>query len=218
MLSPVKVHKSIVFVGKFNPSIFQPAWFFLQNLISRGDGDSALINIIHPDVVNFNLNWCTVEVARERAVFSTNQDHAFELIRDLAMGTFNILSHTPINQLGINTEMHFQMRNIDEWHSIGHQILPKEQFWKDTLIEPGMLCAAVQGRRPDSYQGAVKVEVRPLSDINHGILVRINDHFEKDSSEEMIGCDYMINILSEEWEKSHSRAVDIIGNVFNKMN
>lgn len=217
MLSPAKIHKSIVFVGKFNPAIFQPSWFSLQKLISYSDGESAGVNIIHPDVVNFNLNWCSVEIARERAVFATNQENAFELIRDLSIGTFRLLSHTPINQLGINTEMHFQMRSVSEWHSIGHQMAPKEQFWSDTLINPGMLCVAIQGQRPDKYNGAVKVEVRPSNIVNNGIVIRINDHFEKDSEEEIIGCDYIINALENEWENSHQRAVDIINNIFDKM-
>ena len=35
----VKQYKSIVLLGKFNPTIFQPFWFVAQKLIGKQDGD-----------------------------------------------------------------------------------------------------------------------------------------------------------------------------------
>lgn len=217
MTTPTKILKSVVLVGKFNPPIFQPAWFSCHKLVSDQEGENAVVNIIHPDVVNFKLSWCNVEVTRERVVLNTNQEHAFELIRDLAIGTFRLLSHTPITMLGINFELHMQMRDEDEWHRFGHQLAPKKQFWNDTLINPGTICVTVQGQRPDDYLGRIQVDVRPSEKIKNGVIFRINDHFENESKEGVIGCDYIINILESQWEISHERANSIINNALSKI-
>ena len=72
----VKQYKSIVLLGKFNPTIFQPFWFVAQKLIGKQDGESAELGIVHPDIVNFKLRWCNLEVTRERFVVTTTQEQA----------------------------------------------------------------------------------------------------------------------------------------------
>jgi len=150
-------------------------------------------------------------------VLSTNQEQAFELIRDLALGTFRLLSHTPIFQLGINLEMHFQLRSKEEWHDFGHQLAPKDQFWSDTLKNPGTSYVAIQGERPDGFIGAIKVDVQPSIKVSNGVSFRVNDHYEVDSKGDVIGCDYILNVLESEWELSQKRALGIIKNALNKI-
>src|SRR5437870_4919946 len=87
---------SVVFVGDFNPKIFQPAWFAAQNLLRQEEADAAKIEIIHPEIVRFSLDWLHVEVVHERFKASTLQFPYFEILRDLTVGTFKILRHTPI--------------------------------------------------------------------------------------------------------------------------
>ena len=57
---------SIVLIGDFNPKIFQPAWFGMEGLIARKDVEDAEIQIVHPDIVKFNLKWLFFNVTRER--------------------------------------------------------------------------------------------------------------------------------------------------------
>lgn len=216
MRSSDKQMKSVVLVGKLNPSIFQPTWFAGQQLIGEQDGQEAEINIIHPDIVNFRLNWCNIEITRERFIVTTTQEQAFELIRDLAIGTFRLLAHTPINMLGINTEMHFHMKNADAWHDIGHKLAPKDLFWDDTLKNPGTLAVVIQSERPDDYNGKIQVDVKPSNKVQYGVSFRVNDHYQTESKEIAIGSNYITDILESDWENAEKRANTIINNVIRK--
>jgi len=129
---PEKKNLSIVFLGDFNPTIFQPEWFAAEDLIRKRESEDAKIEIIHPEIVVIIFDWGRLEVTRDRFVLSTKQDPYYEILRDLVIGTFRLLRHTPIKMVGINTEMHFRMRSIKEWHDFGHLLAPKE-IWKGIL-------------------------------------------------------------------------------------
>ncbi len=73
---------SIVLLGDLNPKIFQPAWFAAEKLIRKPEAEAAEIEIIHPEVVIFNLEWLRLEVTRERFSASTTQEPYYEFIRD----------------------------------------------------------------------------------------------------------------------------------------
>ena len=216
MISPEKILKSIVLVGTFNPTIFQPAWFACQRLIGNQESESAEINIIHPDVVNFRLEWCNLEVTRDRVVVTTTQESALERIRDLTVGMFRLLAHTPITMLGVNLEMHFRMKSLEDWHMFGHQLAPKDKFWDETLNNPGTLDVQIHGQRPDDYMGQIVVNVKPTAKPQWGVSVRVNDHFEIEDKKNVIGCDYIIDILEKEWQVSHERSIGIITKIFTK--
>ena len=132
MQDPEIKNLNIVFLGDFNPKIFQPAWFAAENLIRQRESEDAKIEIIHPEIVVIIFDWGRLEVTRDRFVLSTKQDPYYEILRDLVIGTFRLLRHTPIKMVGINTEMHFRMRSIKEWHDFGHLLAPKE-IWKGIL-------------------------------------------------------------------------------------
>ena len=57
---------SIVFRGDFNPKIFQPAWFAAQGLIRNEEADEAKIEIIHPTIVVFSLDWLRIQIEPNR--------------------------------------------------------------------------------------------------------------------------------------------------------
>lgn len=209
----VKQYKSIVLVGKFNPTIFQPFWFVAKKLIGEQDGESAEIRVVHPDVVNFKLRWCNLEVTREKFVVTTTQEQAFELIRDMTVATFNLLSHTPVSKLGINTEMHFDLKTEEKWHSLGHRLAPKDPYWSNTMISPGMLSVAIEGHRPDKYKGKISVETRPSNTVQFGVSIRVNDHYEASNSKEIMGADEIIKIIENDWINAQERAFKIIGGV-----
>ncbi|MGH7802265.1 MAG: hypothetical protein ACREOW_16845 [Thermodesulfobacteriota bacterium] len=121
---------SIVLVGDFNPKIFQPAWFGMEGLIRKNEVETADIQIIHSDVVAFNVkDWLSFNVTRERLSAETAQEAYYEILRDLIVGTFKILRHTPIKMMGINHTRHFLMDSEQEWHKFGDKLAPKE-YWK----------------------------------------------------------------------------------------
>ena len=78
---------SIVFLGDFNPKIFQPAWFAQENLIRAQEAEAADIKIINPEIVIFEFEWLSVQITRDRCIFGTTQEAYYEIVRDLCLGT-----------------------------------------------------------------------------------------------------------------------------------
>lgn len=199
---------TIVLLGSFNPHIFQPAWFASQNLLKKDEADAAKIEFINRELVVFSTDWVRIEVISERVLLGTTQAQAFEWLRDLAVGTFRVLRHTPIDKLGINRDIHFKIDTEDKWHAIGHRLAPKE-VWKDLLIEPGMAGLTIRGRRPDEHNGALNVRVEPSNKVKPGVFVSVNDHFEITSPDASRGADQILDILEGSWATSLERSLHI---------
>jgi hypothetical protein len=200
----------VVLVGAFNPSIFHPVWFASEGLIRGGEADTAEIEIIHPDLAIFAMEGFRIEINKIRFSVSTTQGSLFEVVRDLALGTFRILKHTPINMLGINFEAHYKMNSVEKWHEVGHTLAPKPP-WGDTLDAPGMRSLTMEEAiRRDGHAGYLRVKVEPSVRIIPGVYVNINDHFQKPSDSKTTGSEEMMVILENTWETSRQRSSEII--------
>jgi hypothetical protein len=199
---------SIVLLGSFNPVIFQPAWFAAQGLIRDQESQDAKIELIHEAFVKFSMEWLTIEVHQQRFLSSTHQKPYYNILRDLVVGAFKILTHTPIHSLGINFDFHFPMESEDTWHAVGHRVAPKEP-WKGILEKPGLRSLAMEGARPDEYKGVITVRVEPSRRIKHGVYIHINDHYEAKAKEAPLGCGEIIQILESAWDSSKTRAEEI---------
>ncbi len=208
---------TIVLIGDFNPRIFQPFWFDSQNIIRAEEAENAKINIIHPDITDFNLDWLNVQVSRERFVASTQKEPYYPFLYDLVLSTFRLLEHTPIRMLGINREMHFQLRSLDQWHGFGHQLAPKE-IWKDLLESPGVKSITMQGDVDrKGYSGYVRVTVEPSIKVDpNGVYFKINDHYDIKKDKRNIGCSEIVSILEKEYDNSISRSDKIIYSLLEK--
>lgn len=219
MTSPHPIFKehNIVLIGSFNPKIFQPAWFGSQGLIQKQEAEAAEIEIIHPDIAIFRLDWLRVEVIRERFIVRTTQEAFDPIIRDLVLGTFDLLRFTPIKKIGINREIHFQMESEEKWHSAGHTLVPKE-LWNKVLESPGLFSLTVDGNRNrDGLKGFIHVKVDPSSKVPMGISFSVNDHYEVEDVAASAGSDEIIKILKQNWEKSYKRSEDIIYSLFKEL-
>lgn len=201
---------NIVLVGKLNPTIFQPAWFASEGLIRDQERDAAAIEIIHPDVVKFRLDWLNLTVTRENFSVETVQDSYYEALTNLVQGTFSLLSHSPVTMMGLNVSAHHRCRDVESWNAIGHRLAPKEHLWNDLLQEPGMNTLTVQGLRPDGHRGIIRVTVEPSGQVIPGVFVRVNDHYEIEDQENPQGCREMLDILEAEGPASIVRSREII--------
>jgi hypothetical protein len=208
MIKPEIEGHTIVLLGSLNPQIFQPAWFASQNLLKKDEAEGANIEIINRELVIFSSDWLRIEVMPERVLFGTSQAQAFEWLRDLAVGTFRVLHHTPIDKLGINRDMHFRIETEEMWHGIGHRLAPKE-VWSGILKEPGMAGLTMRGLRPDEHNGALNVRVEPSTRVKPGVFVSVNDHYELKSPEPSHGADQILQVLESSWATSLSRSLKI---------
>ncbi|MFQ5853081.1 MAG: hypothetical protein ACE5JU_21180 [Candidatus Binatia bacterium] len=196
---------SIVLLGAFSPPIFQPAWFALHDLIRSEEAEAATVEVIHTEVVSFSIAAVKLQVTPNRYAASTVNPSAYEVLRDLTLGAFRILSHTPIRAMGLNWDLHFRMTSEQSWHEAGHRLAPKD-LWTGIIEKPGMRSLTMEGVRPDSNPGYIRVRVEPSIQVHPGVYININDHYEiKDHKPEQ-GCEDILNILLSNWKAFLNRS------------
>ncbi len=214
---PHSYSHAIVFIGHFNPNIFQPSWFASEGLIGKQEAEGAKVNVIHPDISIFSLEWVRVQVLRERFSVETKQQPYDEAVRDLALGTFTLLRHTPLKQLGINMDMHFRIDSFEKWHHIGDKLTPKE-LWEGVLQKPGMKALTMEEAiRRDGRKGHIQMRIEPSARIEPGLFFGINDHVEVKDAETEVGSDEIVGILKEMWLESHRRSEDMIYSLLDRV-
>jgi len=207
---------SIVLIGNFNPKIFHPAWFAAQNLIGEKDEEGAKVEIVHSDVAIFSLDWLKIEVLHDRFKALTLQQAYAEAVRDIVLGTFNILRHTPLAMMGINLDVHFRVNSEEVWHGAGHKLAPKEP-WSGVLRAPGMLSLTMEDPRQDKYKGYTRVTVEPSRKVKPGLFFGVNDHYEVEDPSTISGSDEVIGMLNEAWFPSCKRAAEIVYTIFERI-
>jgi hypothetical protein len=200
----------VVFAGSFNPAIFQPAWFARHELIAD-DVDAAKVEAITPEFAAFHQDWLRVAVVKDRCELTASDAVGSErMLLDLAVGTFELLSETPITKLGINRMLHFQIASEDEWHALGWRLLPPDP-WREVLDDPRMTDASVQSRRTSGPAGTTFVTVQPSVVIHQGVFVSVNDDFPIESEpDEIQGAGRAIELLGEVWDDSTTRSKAIL--------
>ena len=205
----------IVLIGDLNPHIFQPEWFVVQELLGKKEGASAKVEIIHSDITVFNLDWLRLEVTRNRLVATTKDDRYHEILRDLMIGTFTVLSHTPLKMVGINTTFDYWLTDEKVWHGIGDKLAPKD-IWNKVMDSPGLRSLVVESKSivKDNYKNMVKISVSPTN-IKLGLRVYINDHYELvDLKDNFLGSSGIINLFKNEWDNSKIKAEGINSKFF----
>jgi len=206
---------SIVLLGDFNPKIFEPMWFSAQDLIREKEAQNADKRIIINEVVDFALDWIEIKVTRNRFTAQSDQE-PYEAVRDLVVGAFKLLSHTPISKMGINTEAHFRIETEEAWHNFGHLLTPKD-LWNEILSSPGMNSITMEEtKRKDGRKGHIRVTLEPSARIMTGVFIRVNDHYEFDSNHAS-GCAKMVSVLEEAWNVSCERSENIIRSLVEKI-
>lgn len=196
---------NIVLVGDFNPKIFQPAWFVAHGLIGEKEAEVAEIQIISSDVIFYTMDWLRVQITRDRFQIDTAQEPYYEVMRDLVLGTFALLEHTPIHSMGINLDHHYRMSSEKAWHDFGDLLAPKSP-WTDLLNRPGLRTMVMEGLRRDEYAGLVRITIAPSTKVTPGVYFGINDHFEVNDIKKAIGCNEIMNTLKNTWEATLSFA------------
>jgi hypothetical protein len=165
----------LVALGSFNPAIFQPFWFSRNNLIREEEAQDAKVEIVHKQATVFGTEWFSLQVMPERFSLDTSDPTKSLPLRDLAVGTFKILEHTPVEAFGFNSYKHFRMPSMDEWHAFGHHYAPKES-WTGILTDPGMKSLTILGKRENRTE-PVQVTIEPSVKVHPGVFFQVNQHF-----------------------------------------
>jgi hypothetical protein len=97
-------------------------------------------------------------------------------LRDLVIGTFKLLEHTPLTAFGFNRFGHFSAPSEDGWHAFGHHFAPKES-WSSILKNPGLIGLVMEGKR-EGCEGKIQVRIEPSPITALGIFITINQHHD----------------------------------------
>jgi hypothetical protein len=196
---------SIVLIGSFNPAIFQPAWLERVGLVSPTEAAAASIEVITGEITVITLNWLRLEVTRDRLMAKTEDESQFSPLRDLILGAFRLLEHTPISVMGLNREITFDAITEDCWHAIGHALAPKN-CWNKYVSKPGLKVLTIQAARDDSRPGYVSITVRPTQGRLNMVDVATNSHIEIGRDKVAVDA---IAALAECWEPAMSSGLRI---------
>ena len=196
---------SIVFRGNFNTRIFQPSWFAGEGIIRKTESDNADIEVIHRDISIFSIGWLRLQVTQDSFNASTTQEPYFEIMRDFAISTFEVLVHTPIKMMGINFDMHVRISNEESFDRFINGFILNSMA-SSVFNEPSLSSYVISDKRLSSYKGQVKIKLEKSTKLDRGLYISINDHFEAENIESVLGAKEMLLILKNEWESSYSRS------------
>lgn len=204
----------IALLGDFNPKIFSPSWFAVQDLIGETESESADIEVIHSDVAIFNLSWCRLQVTRDRFGIFSEQEAYFQILKDLVIGTFKKLEHTPVRALGINSGMHIKCDSEEEWHNFGHYLVPQRP-WVNIFNDSAMMRVEMVEKHPptDLLKGTLRIRVEASTRVIPGIFININDHYGIEERDNLVGCKKLINRFLENREASKQKTDEAINNI-----
>ena len=210
---------SVVAVGAFNPAIFSPDWLERNKLIGKGDADgatkSSAIIISHQATV-FETEWFALQVL-ENQFSLTSKGALTPAIKDLAVGIFSLVPHTPITALGLNFLAHFKFGAEAEYHKIGDVLAPKT-IWDGLYPEgrsAGMQVLSIRiqdaDRGSDLRTGNEKrISIQPSDKVRFGVLMLLNDHREiRGSADGIFPADQAASIVDSDWQSSCDDAIRV---------
>lgn len=191
---------TVVLLGNFNPAIFHPLWFARANLIRQEEANAVQNLVIVPEVAEFTADWFKIQVTTDRFTIATADPTKYLPLRDLILGTFTLLEHSPLRALGLNTEQNLEFSSEESWHNFGHHFAPKET-WNKLLERPGMAGLSIQGKRTDSLAEYVLVKIEPSKILKTAVMITINHHFKLSENEAIVaGATRLFEILASEWD------------------
>lgn len=201
ILEPEQRLFSVVILGDFNPVIFHPLWYAQNGLIAAQEVEDAEEVLTSQEVSMFRWNEIHFQVEQHRFGLTTKDAAKAPQLRDLAIGSFTLLEHTPLTALGLNLESRFKLENREDWDAVGHRLAPK-QSWRSILEDPGMLAVSMSGTRRECAADRVSIQVSPANGLEFGVVVRINQHYTVETVRRTSLPDRnqeVIRILSEDW-------------------
>jgi hypothetical protein len=169
---------SIVFLGAFNPAIFQPAWFMRHGLIPDED-EGAEVEAVTQQITSFKADWLSIVVQPEKCeLHATDEAPSFRVLQDLAGGIFDLLAHTPVTAFGLNRFVHFAMESEAAWNDLGLNLFT-HQPWAEVLDDPRMRTLQVEDRHGEREDAAhiTTVTVQPSAIVSRAVFVTTNDHY-----------------------------------------
>jgi len=212
---------SIVVIGNFNPAIFSPAWLRLHDVISDDELAVASIKIAHPGISDFDIDTLNIQVTSERfsAIITSIPSVRVADLVEIVFGS--LLRHTPVRQVGINYQLHFNLDVAARRTALGRKLAPLSPWgaWGEALDQEdlrrtgGLRSLTMEEVVPDGRKtgGYRRVTIEPStlkSSLQQaGVFMSINDHHELHT--DATTTEFLISVLRDEFDRSleASRAI-----------
>lgn len=192
---PLFEQVSIVIVGDFNPRIINPDWLLSNSLISKGDFNTISVELINNEFSIFSTRQIKLTITRQKFQVMSLTTSFPEVIRDLVIGIFSILNHTPISQLGINNTAQFKLKSDESRNIIGFKLVKKENWTKLFSNYEGMKTLVITSKRSDDFEGKFNFKIEPSNIDKDVIITALNSDFIITK-----GCSEIPKIL-ENWDR-----------------
>ncbi len=189
-----KQNASVVLVGSFNPVIFQPMWFATEELLPKSEAEGADIKFVHPGATAFESGPFVLNVLIDRFEILTSQPQHHSALRDLVIGTFSLLRHTPIRAVGINRHLHFPKDARFSWNSVQRSLSPSLE-WSAGDEVPEMAAIEFRWEREEGIQGYRHVKIERSNREDDGTFFGINDHFQLGDEESVTGAGDAVDLI-----------------------
>lgn len=174
MLEPKIEGVTIVLLGAFNPSIFQPLWFGSEGILPPESAEHAKINVISSELTQWSVDWFQLQILANKAQFTCTVPHRYEYFFDMISNVFKELRHSKVERFGLNYTAHYALANEEIWHKAGHALVPKTA-WENVLDTPGLRQVSIAGKRSDNFSGSIMITAEPSAQLRPGLFIRYND-------------------------------------------
>lgn len=200
----------IVLLGNFNPVILTPFWLSSKGLIRETEAETAKVDIIHPDISRFEIDWLSVETTPNRIHFKTNRESHFLALKDLIISIFSHIKETPINAIGINHLCHFSLNDFKEYEKFGYWLSPVQEFG-ELLNNPKVLSVQYVETLKEKTDGVIRITISPSDLIldKKSLVFNFNHHFENPN---MTDAKSIMSLLNDKWDFSFKK-VDQLNNL-----
>lgn len=208
---------AIIAPGKFNPAIFTPDWLQHAGLIGADDADFARANEhfgVIRDLSVIETEWFRLQVVQDNLqLFSKGT--LTPAVRDLAVGIFTLLPHTPLTAIGLNYLSHWKIFQATDLHKIGDVYAPKE-IWREVLpdMEPGTNDVTIKyeyNKRgdPRTSKDEVKITIQPSVQIPQGVYLSMGWHYQEFAEgPRSANAGSAAELVAREWEPCCTKAND----------
>jgi hypothetical protein len=168
--------------------------------------------VIAQPVSHFETERFIVQVTVDRFAVVSKPNTSSAPLKDLAMGTFFVLEHTPVHAMGLNNQMHFAMGSQEEWHRVGDRLAPKDG-WRQVLEgRPGLVSMTVQSELKVVSGAKFHVKIEPSNQVTHGVYFETNEHYP---TSEAVKLKELMELLGKRWEEAHVHAVRVVEHILN---
>ena len=223
---PIFDRSTAVLLGNFNPAIFSPAWLSENELVSPEDAQRSTIQIIHPEICQFEVGQFNIMCDTQRFVVSCVTSQS-EMIRDLITMLFgNMLKYTPMTALGMNRDVHFDVGDYWVRNMVGDELAPKSawgewsQFLTNEKKEPpqfsGLASISIREVHVEPLRGLVQATVQPSNLPNlvqTGIYLGINNHMELANQYGTSASYKLMSLIEAHWQNANDKSDFILAQV-----